>query len=93
MTPRPTLEADDLVTPTQAGRLLGIPGGTVRQWILRYHLEPLGTLGRWPAYDYNDIAAVDARLRRKREAQPAALHRPREGGVSALVRLPARRRP
>jgi hypothetical protein len=70
--PRPTLEADDLVTPAQAGELLGVPAGTVRQWILRNGIEPLGQLGRWPAYDYNEIAAVDARLRRKREARVAA---------------------
>ena len=53
--PRPTLEPDDLVTPAQAAGLLGVPSGTVRQWILR-----------------NEIAAVDARLRRKREAREAA---------------------
>lgn len=70
--PRPTLEADDLVTPAEASRLLGVPAGTVRQWILRYGIEQLGALGRWPVYDYNTIAAVDARLRRKREAREAA---------------------
>jgi hypothetical protein len=50
----------------------------VRTWIERSpgitgrKIEPLGTLGRWPAYDYNEIAAVDAALRRKREARQAA---------------------
>ena len=72
MATRPTLEPDDLVTPSRAAELLGVPSGTVRQWILRYGLQPLGSLGRWPAYDYNDIAAVDARMRRKREAGSAA---------------------
>jgi len=76
--PRLTLEPDDLVTPTQAGRALGVPASTVRTWIERSEaiigrkIEPLGTLGRWPAYDYNAIAAVDAALRRKREARQAA---------------------
>ena len=70
--PRLTLEPDDLVTPVQAGRILGVPASTVRTWIDRYGIEPLGTLGRWPAYDYNEIAAVDAALRRKREAREAA---------------------
>ena len=72
MPPRPTLEADDLVTPAQAAELLGVKPGTVRQWILRNGIEPLGTPGRWPVYDYNEIAAVDAALRRKREARQAA---------------------
>ena len=72
MPPRPTLEPDDLVTPARAGLLLGIPASTVRTWIERYGIEQLGALGRWPAYDYNEIAAVDAALRRKREARQAA---------------------
>ncbi len=71
MSPRPALEPDDLVTPARAGSLLGVPPSTVRTWISRYGLEPLGCLGRWPAYDYRDIAAVDARLRRKRETAAA----------------------
>lgn len=66
--PRVTLEADDLVTPSQAARLLGVPPATVRSWIRRYGIEPLGPLGRWPAYDFNDIAAVQARMRRARAA-------------------------
>ena len=76
--PRLTLEPDDLVTPAQAGRILGVPASTVRTWIERSvaiigrKIEPLGTLGRWPAYDYNEIAAVDAAMRRKREAREAA---------------------
>jgi hypothetical protein len=78
VSPRPTLEPDDLVTPAQAGRILGVPASTVRTWIERSEsitgrkIEPLGTLGRWPVYDFNEIAAVDAALRRKREARAAA---------------------
>ncbi len=70
--PRPTLEPGDLVTPAKAARLLGRPPGTVRSWIHRFGVEQLGTLDGGPAYDYNDIAAVDARMRRKREARQAA---------------------
>ena len=70
--PRLTLQPDDLMTPVQIGRALGVPASTVRTWIDRYGIESLGTLGRWPAYDYNEIAAVDAALRRKREARAAA---------------------
>lgn len=72
MPPRPTLEPGDIMTPAQIGRTLGVPASTVSTWIGRYGIEPLGTLGRWPAYDFNDIAAVDAALRRKREARMAA---------------------
>jgi len=78
MPPRLTLEPDDLVTPAQFGRITGVPASTVRTWIERSpaiigrKIEPLGTLGRWPAYDYNDLAAVDAAMRRKREARQAA---------------------
>ena len=69
---RLTLEPDDLVTPSQAGRLLGVDPNLVRVWIHRHGIEPLGTVGRWQVYDYNEIAAVDAALRRKREARQAA---------------------
>ena len=69
---RPDMEPDDLVTPAQAARLLGVPLGTVRSWISRNGIRPLGAIGRWPAYDYNDVAAVDAALRRKRETRQAA---------------------
>lgn len=63
MPPRVTLEADDLVTPAAAAKLLGVPASTVRTWIQRYRIEQLGTLGRWPAYDYQAIAAVEAARR------------------------------
>ena len=78
MPPRPTLEPDDLVTPTRAAELLGVDANRVRVWIHRSEsiigrkIEPLGTLGRWPVYDYNEIAAVDAAMRRKQEAREAA---------------------
>lgn len=66
--PRPGLEADDLVTPSQAAALLRVPANRVRVWIHRYGVKPLGQLGRWPAYDYREIAAIDAALRRKTAA-------------------------
>ena len=72
MPPRPTLEPDDLVTPARAAALLGVDPNLVRVWIHRHGIEPLGVIGRWPAYDYNEIAAVDAAMRRKREARQAA---------------------
>lgn len=74
MPPRPTLEADDLVTPMRAAELLGddVTANLVRVWIHRYGIKPLGKIGRWDVYDYNDIAAVDAARRRKQEAREAA---------------------
>jgi len=66
--PRATLEADDLVTPAQAGRILGVPASTVRTWIDRYDIDSLGFIGRWPVYDYNEIAAVKARMDQARAA-------------------------
>jgi uncharacterized protein YjcR len=68
MAPRRTLEPGDLVTPTQAARMLAVNPVTVRSWIHRYGLEPLGNLGRWPAYDFNEIATVEAALRRSEAA-------------------------
>jgi hypothetical protein len=71
MPPRLTLEPDDLMTPAQIGRALGIPASTVRTWIDRYGIESLGNVGRWPVYDFNEVAAVDAARRRKQEARAA----------------------
>jgi hypothetical protein len=71
MPPRPTLEPDDLVTPTQFARRTGLSASTVRTWIQRSSqmigrkVEPLGPLGRWPAYDWNDLAALEVAARAK----------------------------
>jgi hypothetical protein len=73
MHPRATLEPDDLVTPTSFGKQTRIPAATVRSWIHRSEdilgrkVEPLGSLGRWPAYDWNDLAALEAEMRRRHE--------------------------
>jgi len=82
---RPDLEPGDLVTPARAARLFGVPLPTVRSWIRRSEqiigrkVEPLGQLGRWPAYDYEDLAEIDAELRRRREAREA-----RQAGATAV---------
>ena len=65
---RPGLEPDDLVTPAEAGAILRVPPSTVRTWIERHGLERLGMKGRWPAYDFRDIARVHARHRRRQHA-------------------------
>lgn len=75
---RATLEPDDLVTPTKAAQLLGIPPATMRSLIHRSEdilgrkVEPLGNLGRWPAYDYNDLAELEAVMRSRRQERVAA---------------------
>lgn len=78
VTPRATLEPDDLVTPARGAGLLGVDPSTMRTWIQRSEdilgrkVEPLGTLGRWPVYDFNDLAALDAEMRRRQRRREAA---------------------
>lgn len=78
MPPRPTLEPDDLVTPGRASEMLGIPVNRLRVWIHRSEdilgrkIGPLGQLGRWPVYDFNDLAALDAEMRRRQRQREAA---------------------
>ena len=74
--PRQTLEASDLVTPTQFARRCNLSASTVRTWIQRSEqmigrkVEPLGQLGRWPAYDWVDLAALEVAARAKGTLQP-----------------------
>ncbi|MFF5206009.1 MerR family transcriptional regulator [Streptosporangium sp. NPDC000396] len=49
----------DVVTPTQVAREWGIPAGTVRSWISRAGLEPLGRIGRYNVYDYRQLAELE----------------------------------
>jgi hypothetical protein len=78
MPPRATLEAGDLVTPTAFAGQTGVPASTVRVWIHRSErmigrrVEPLGNLGRWPAYDWNDLAALEVAARAKGGLQAEA---------------------
>lgn len=68
MPPRPGIEPDDVVTPGEAGRRLGVSPRDVSVWIYRYGVEPLGTIGRWKVYDFRDIAAIEAGLRGSKAA-------------------------
>jgi hypothetical protein len=68
MAPRPGIEPDDVVTPREAGRRLEIDPRTISVWIHRYGLQPLGKLGRWNAYDFREIAAIEAALRGQQTA-------------------------
>lgn len=56
-----TLDPCDVVTPSTAAKRLGIPAGTVRSWISRYRIEPLGKIGRVNVYNYIDIARIEGK--------------------------------
>ena len=76
--PRATLEPADLVTPTEFAAKAGLSASTVRTWIERAEkiigrkVEPLGNLGRWPAFDWNDLAALERTMRQRRQARATA---------------------
>lgn len=78
MPPRPTLDATDLVTPSQFAKRTGLCASTVRTWIQRSEqmigrkVEPLGSLGaNRPAFDWNDLAALE-RASHQRQQKAAA---------------------
>jgi hypothetical protein len=75
--PREGLDPDDIVTPDEGAALLGIPASTLRTWIQRSpgilgrQVQPLATIGRIRAYDWLDLAALDAEMRRRHRAAAA----------------------
>lgn len=78
MPPRPGLEAGDLVTPAQfAEHVPGLNPNTVSQWIRRAEriigrkVEPLGRLGTYRRYDFNDLAALERAMRNRRLTRAA----------------------
>jgi hypothetical protein len=71
MPPRRSLHPDDLVTPGKAAQILGVPGGTLRSWIHRNQVEPLGKIGRWHVYDFNELAVIAATARQNASSQAA----------------------
>lgn len=58
----------DVVTPTEAAKIFGVPASTVRSWIRRKQLKPLGAIGRYNRYDYRDLAEIEAEMRFKPSA-------------------------
>lgn len=76
--PRDTLEAADLVKPSVFARAAGIEPPTMRKWIQRSEsiigrkVEPLGHLGPYETYDWNDLAELEREMRRRRLARTAA---------------------
>jgi hypothetical protein len=53
----------DVVTPSQAAEIFGVPAGTVRSWISRRKLRPLGRIGRYNRYDYRELAEIERDMR------------------------------
>lgn len=58
----------DVVTPTQAAEIFGVPASTVRSWIRRRQLKPLGAIGRYNRYDYRELAEIERDMRAKTAA-------------------------
>jgi hypothetical protein len=56
-------EPHDVVTPTQAAEIFGVPASTVRSWIRRRSVQPLGRIGRYNRYDYRELAAIERDMR------------------------------
>lgn len=56
-------EAHHIVTPTEFAERLRISPSTVRSWIRRRGLEPLGQRGRYNVYDYRLLAEVERDMR------------------------------
>jgi hypothetical protein len=75
---RPAMEPCDLVTPGEFADAIGEPRPRVRKWIqhaeriIGRRIEPVGYLGTYPRYDWNDLAALEREMRRRRLARTAA---------------------
>lgn len=59
----------DVVTPSQAAKHFGVKAPTLRQWIHRKGVRPLGKIGRYNVYDFAELAAIE---REMSHALPAA---------------------
>lgn len=55
----PDIDPSEVVTPSQAAARFGVPAGTVRSWISRRRIKPIGAIGRYNVYDYRVLAKVE----------------------------------
>jgi hypothetical protein len=53
----------DVVTPSQAAEIFGVPASTVRTWIARRGVKPLGKIGRYNRYDFRELAEIERDMR------------------------------
>lgn len=61
---RPDIASDQVVTPAEAAARLGKPASTVRVWILRHKVQPIGVIKGRNVYDYHELAQIEAKMRR-----------------------------
>ncbi len=64
----PGIDVSDVVTPSQAARRFDCPAGTVRSWISRKGIKPIGAIGRYNVYDYRELAQIEALMRYRPDA-------------------------
>ncbi|MCW2768187.1 MAG: hypothetical protein JWO11_4146 [Nocardioides sp.] len=57
------MQARDVVTPSEAAAVFGIPAATVRSWIRRKNIRPLGKIGPYNRYDYQELAELERDMR------------------------------
>ncbi|ETK36147.1 hypothetical protein [Microbispora sp. ATCC PTA-5024] len=57
------MRPQDVVIPSQAAELFGVSPELMRKWIQRKGVRPLGKLGRYNAYDLQDLAEVERDMR------------------------------
>lgn len=57
------LRPQDVVIPSRAAELFDVSPELMRQWIRRRGVKPIGKLGRYNAYDLQDLAEVERHMR------------------------------
>ncbi|GIH70324.1 MerR family transcriptional regulator [Sphaerimonospora thailandensis] len=57
------MQPHDVVTPSKAAAIFGIPAGTLRSWIHRKGIQPLGKIGPYNAYNYQELADLEREMR------------------------------
>ena len=62
------MRPEDVVTPSAAAKVFGVPACTVRKWIQRKGVKPLGKIGRYNVYDYAELAAIERDMRLAKSA-------------------------
>lgn len=68
----PDIDPSEVVTPSQAAERFGVPAGTVRSWISRSNVKPLGKIGRYNVYDHRDLARLECQMRYRPDQVDAA---------------------
>lgn len=72
MLPSFDIDPSEVVTPTEAAERLDVPASTIRTWISRSDVRPLGKIGRYNVYDYRDLARLECQMRFRPDESAAA---------------------